>query len=369
VKYSYPLAGLAPEVFELASDSGHRITAVSDSRHLTFRLVEKPRDGGNVRFTFSSLSFQHSLAEPVPFNRSIIAVDFLWCDITPPATRLIISRPGGFVTVFTTGNYSLAYPSRTTKHSTETHIFFAPNPLHCIEYGYSSDERADVIDLLSTILMTLVSSIAFWFLCEYVFLKPDTDLSQGILPLVALLLPMYVALSRYANLDRLQYYLRRSPISLSVLLALTVITIVNTSLFMYALFSGHKQAAFSVIHITVFAATLDIHLSWLYLSEAVASAVVFGSLIALSRSGFLIRYVCDNVNCDARLYFRFRLANCYSTGRIMCSGCYDALCAKCASNTRLNPTALETTGVIYNEQRCENLCGAPERFTKADDGI
>ncbi|MDI5966839.1 hypothetical protein [Streptantibioticus silvisoli] len=333
-------------------DSGNQILSIiHDDTGSTIRLRSTDSSstdtlGSMTRVSFASLNLQFPLPERAPVNRSVIGLRIEWL-ISAPAVRLEIRRKSGSVTCFTKGNYALAFPARSSAGLTSTTIMYPPAARHDLLYGFIEDPSRPLLRSASSVVLGGLTFLAAWLMLTLLQAKSHSsgDLANYWSILFALIVPFFSAGAELTVFDRHTLYARRRDIGFTLLASVMGTSTIGVLYFLLCILLDPHRISIPWENAGYY--FLIMGLTFLLLGLFVVSSY---------RSGLVVPYVCDNHFCARRLYFRYRLRDCYPTGRVVCRRCYKSTCVNCSTNYWLRgESAYESPG-MRTEDPPTNIC-------------
>jgi hypothetical protein len=301
-----------------------RLHTVGNGVEVQARSVGGLDESTVLRIELESTDLLLPLSERSPVNRSICSVGIEWRSAVEARTRVLINRSSGSVTCFTKGNYHLAFPSRPSADGLQTVLLFPDRQRLDLLYGFIRDPSTVLLRSASNVVFAGLGFLAAWLMAEVITSGVKAELAQYLAMLAGLTVPTVTAFAELVVLDRHSLYSRRRDLGFAITMVAIVSGILGTVGAVYL----SMVSAFGTRRVSGFATGLPIS----FMACGLALVAVGAALLAGYRSGLMVPYVCDNATCDNRLYFRYRLRDCYTTGRVVCRSCAMNMCMPCPRN-------------------------------------
>lgn len=341
------------DIGDMTVDAPSELQLVTGMHNGAWTIFSGPKcsDVGaiRIRVSFKSLNVQFPLAERAPTNRCVSSLHIEWHLSEPPRAKLIVRRPTSTITCFTKGNHALAFPGQAVNSDTvETTILYPAARRISLKYGYCRDPAQTILRSASVAFLTGISYLSVWLMDQLLKFKDQPDATKLLFIIVPLAAPMVASYVEVATYDRHRLYSGRGNVSYTIIVLMGLWSVLGLPFAVGGLY-GHPIGSVRLLGTPVQVAPV-------FLVQAIIATVLGAYLLAIYRTGFAIKYTCDNAACRNRLYLRHRRPDCYASGRVMCRSCSQTLCVQCFCNyARLGDASLNAPDT-NNGEVGYNLC-------------
>jgi hypothetical protein len=269
-----------------------------------FTVTRVNSNTNSFLISFYSCNAIIPLSESTPYNRFILHLNLSLNPLINSDFQLRIIRNGKIVSKFTKGNYFFSFPSRTRGDERISVISFPKNNSYHLKYGMAENSGTQLTHSWEVLLKAGFILILVWAL-----LSLESSVLAFFGAIAALIVALTQNISEYFYTTRLKYY--TGKYDLNSIFSFTAFFNISLSIILVVLYY-HDYLLIKIILIQ---------------SLTLVLTGVIG--LSLLRIGFWEKYICDNINCNSRLYMRYLSRNCFYTGRVVCNKCYNKYCLNC----------------------------------------